>query len=67
MINEEYNYDDVSDYLDNHIDLLISGTPGKDVREKFCMMLIRIFLFFRELITNKYNTNLFKTKALFAI
>lgn len=35
MINEEYNYDDVSDYLDNHIDLLISGTPGKDVREKF--------------------------------
>ena len=35
MINEEYNYDDISDYLDNNIDLLISGTPGKDVREKF--------------------------------
>ena len=35
MINEEYNYDDVSDYLEDKIDLLIVGVPGKDEREKF--------------------------------
>ena len=35
MINEEYNYDDVSDYLENKIDLLIVGVPGNEEREKF--------------------------------
>lgn len=35
MINEEYNYDDVSDYLEDKIDLLIIGAPGKEERERF--------------------------------
>lgn len=35
MINEEYNYNDVSEYLQSNIDLLIVGMPGKDERETF--------------------------------
>ncbi len=35
MINEEYNYNDVSVYLENKIELLIVGVQGKDEREKF--------------------------------
>lgn len=35
MISEEYNYDDVSDYLEDNIELLIVGFPGKEEREKY--------------------------------
>ena len=35
MINEEYNYDDIKDYLINNIDLIIVGFRGEDERQKY--------------------------------
>ena len=66
MINEEYNYDDVSSYLEDNIDLLIIGVPGNEERERFfCekwFALGKDFLMLHRTDNTQVKCQLFKNK-----